>query len=225
MRRSQPQRPATWPAAVFFHMATVIGPLFSNVAYGSLAEVLVFTRGKKKISVKKWTTPSNPRSQLQVANRLLWTYVTQRWQTLPGSDEDAWNPNAIALNVTPYQAYCSENLKRWTHYTWPIFSPSDSGSNPPDLATLFITPGSRLAQWRQTVNFAHDAAGLALWIAKAPIIPFHKSQVCTIVPFTSGQLSGVIGPLKPGSYSIHSAGFTTNGTLGPFTPTQTINVS
>ncbi|GAG11646.1 unnamed protein product [marine sediment metagenome] len=61
-------------------MAKVKGPLFSIDARGKIADAMVFGGWKGIPWVREWFKPQNPKSDAQVALRLIFSQGVQAWQ-------------------------------------------------------------------------------------------------------------------------------------------------
>ncbi len=61
-------------------MAKVKGPLFSIDARGKIADAMVFGGWKGIPWVREWFIPQNPKTDAQVALRLIFSQGVQSWQ-------------------------------------------------------------------------------------------------------------------------------------------------
>jgi len=71
-------------------MAKVRGPLYSIDARGVIADAMVFGGWKGIPWVRGQFTPQNPKTEDQVAIRLIFTQSVTRWQTFDASRKADW---------------------------------------------------------------------------------------------------------------------------------------
>lgn len=88
-------------------MPKVYGPLFSIDARGSLAQAIVYSSWKGLSVVKTWTSPYNPKSPGQTAQRNLFANAIAGWHAISGAQQAAWNAyaNTVSTNLNPVSGF------------------------------------------------------------------------------------------------------------------------
>jgi hypothetical protein len=94
-------------------MAQLKGPLHSDSASGTVAKSVIFSKWKGRPYSKRRVTPTNPQSQSQTGIRALIKWCGHWWRFGPYTHEDEWAALAEPKNITPFNAYMAENIKRW----------------------------------------------------------------------------------------------------------------
>jgi hypothetical protein len=208
-------------------MVKVKGPIASAEAAGSFGGSAVFSRWKGRAYVRTKVTPTNPKSALQVANREMLAFLSQRWKTISDPDQATWFNLAFQKQVSFYHAYVAMNLDRWRQFTPPsqVYPPTESGTLP-ELDAFGALPGVAHIQLQQTWYDRHDAWGLLIFRSQTPAFATSRQTLITVQPLLIDD-----GPLYddqnllPGTYYYNFRSFTTTGKisnqLGQITGTAT----
>lgn len=93
-------------------MANVLGPIFSLQATGSIAKTLTYKKGVRGYVCRKYSKPSGPPSESQLAIRLQTGNLMKNWKTLSIEDQSSWVLLAMEKNLEPINAYMMINYER-----------------------------------------------------------------------------------------------------------------
>ncbi|SFM05094.1 hypothetical protein [Halanaerobium salsuginis] len=86
-------------------MAKVTGPLFSLDASGKFADSLVFAKWKGINTVRQYAHPTNANTAKQQAVRKAFTAASALYQSLLGTDKDAWKVRASGQPMSGYNVF------------------------------------------------------------------------------------------------------------------------
>jgi len=199
-------------------MALTKGPLFSLEASGTIGDAVVFSRWKGRSYARRHAVPANPKSVGQVSVRAAMKFLSQEWVNIAGDDQATWEDRADAANVSPFNAYCSNNLFGHRNFLGlsQVFPP-DPTSTPPGVPTLVltggvrsiqieITPGTPIADWGMRIHRSDSAVFTPVW---NNCIGFIRST-------GAGAVDYVDTPLAPGTYYYQVCGFLVDATVGDY---------
>jgi len=123
-------------------MARVTGPLLSMDASGAVGGSVVFSKWKGRNYVRRFVVPHNPRSALQVAQRSMLKFLAEQWSGFSIPYKATWDTLAAATNISPFNAYVSNNLNRHAQLNAPTQEyPATLVGVAPSAPTLVITGG------------------------------------------------------------------------------------
>jgi len=189
-------------------MARVIGPLLSMDASGAVGGSVVFSKWKGRNYVRRFVVPHNPRSALQVAQRAMLKFLAEAWSGFTIGNKATWDSLAAATNISPFNAYVSNNLNRHAQLNAPsVEYPETLAGVAPSAPTLVITGG------------VHNASVAITQGANAPDFGYYVYRKLGAAP--SGLLSELIAvieydaavtyysdsPLTAGTYHYKAVGF------------------
>lgn len=197
-------------------MAQVTGPLLSFGASGSVGGAVTFATWKGRPYVRQLVIPSNPKSDGQVAQRAMQKFLSQAWAALSGADQATFDAMASAHAYSPFNAYASFNLKRWTDFLAPsqTLTIPAAGTNP-TLGTFTPTGGSGSISISQAVTTLADGWGLAIYLTAAELDEPVKSNTKVIIPFNgTTTITAQITGLAPGTYWVTAQAYKTSGAKG-----------
>lgn len=112
-------------------MVKLRAPALGRDASGSLAGQVIFSTWKGKPYVKKHTKPKQPRTPKQVSMRAMMAFLSKQWSGLADVDQATWQNLALASQISPFNAYQKENLKRWRNYQAPsnVYPATQAGTD------------------------------------------------------------------------------------------------
>lgn len=192
-------------------MAKVIGPLHSTEARGVIGGLIYNTwRGIR--TVKRMTSPCQPRTARSLKIRALTIRLVRYWQTLETAERASWNDYAaahpvldwtgIAKRLTGCNWFVGLNLRRLELYPDPVDTPPIVAAPLP--ANNFQLVGSAVtltATWTPT-------AGNML-VAQIFLLGPHsagkqgKIEQAKLLSYTTGEEgTKVVTPLLPGTYTM-----------------------
>lgn len=108
-------------------MAQTTGPLFSITAKGTIGNALTFQTWKGKTTTRKKPDPHNVDSLAQRIGRAGVTIANALWSDLANAEKEAWQSQAQARNITPYNAQVSDALARKANNQAPQRYPGATG--------------------------------------------------------------------------------------------------
>jgi hypothetical protein len=145
-------------------MATVKGPLFSLDASGAVGGAIVFSKWKGRNYLRRHAIPSNPKSTSQLSVRAMMQFLTQAWSLIGSGNQATWVAPAAITNVSPFNAFIGQNMKRWGREEYPGFIPSPpETATPGTLTTQTATAGVRSITIANTVSVLEDNWGILLY--------------------------------------------------------------
>lgn len=80
-------------------MAKIKGPLFSQAAHGSIADILSFSKKRTGQQTRKYNKPLADPSGAQRGQRRLTEFLVAQWQNMSDADKATWAANARTLGV------------------------------------------------------------------------------------------------------------------------------
>lgn len=94
-------------------MAKVRGPLYSISASGVIADAMVYAQWKGIAWVREQFIPQNPKTALQVAQRLIFTQGVDRWHYISASQKAGWQTGIERKGYTMsgFNYFMSEYIK------------------------------------------------------------------------------------------------------------------
>lgn len=200
-------------------MVKVNAPMMSLDASGSLAGALVFSKWKGRNYVRSLVRPSNPKSVLQVAVRVMMKFLAQEWKNLTAPEQATWDNLAKATSISPFNAYVQFNLPRWRQ----MMAPS---TETPALETGTLqacaaaTAAGSFHQAVVTLNVAGVNDGWGIVIERNTVDVYQgtfDAVVGVIATPTVAAFEWTDTPLVAGTYYYYWRRFTRAGLLdGPF---------
>lgn len=199
-------------------MAKLTGPLMSLDASGSVASTLTFAKWKGRPYVRQLVTPSNPRSPGQTANRAMLNFLGKQWALLSAPEQATWQALADIGKYSTFNAFCSENLRRWTQ-----FSPPSKEYPATELGlSLTWADASAVGGVRQATLSIEPtfASGEPIWGGiiyrdTAAIVTPTKDMVVGVLALTDGVTSTFVDtPLEPDTYHYRVSAFDGTGGSG-----------
>jgi len=94
-------------------MVKLKGQLLSLDAAGSLGKTMTYSNWKGRAYMKKFTNPVQPNTQAQVGIKEMMSFLAKEWSALSSAAKNSWNELANDSSVSQFDAYVSENLKRY----------------------------------------------------------------------------------------------------------------
>lgn len=156
-------------------MARTTGPLGSQAASGTLADLLTFGTTKGRGIVRLKPRQKTTRTPLQLSNRAMLRWLTTRWAVdLSDAQRATWLELAAARTVSPFNAYVRFNLDRWARQQAPSKSHPATEA---DLAGAFFgtqTPqvSGHQVTWRMLPGALNQNWG----------VMFHRSLITGFTP-------------------------------------------
>jgi len=171
-------------------MATTKGPLGSLDASGKLADVLVFSKWKGRPYARRLVTPTDPKSDAQLANRAVVRFLSGEWGKPLNYPWNAnWDAPAQPTQITPFNAYQAFNLLRATQDQAPTIDPVQTAGG--TLSTfsvqLFPTGGKGIIVWAWTISLLDEGWGCEIHFSKTSGFTPAHNNLRLIIP------SGAIG--------------------------------
>jgi hypothetical protein len=125
-------------------MAVVTAPLLSFGASGQVAKSQVYSTWKGRPYVRRYVTPSNPKSTDQMLTRDTFGWLNSVWKVAPFDFRTAWTLAAKGQVLTDRNLFIKNNLttlRTIADLTGMILSPGAKGGLNGDVV---ITPGNDL---------------------------------------------------------------------------------
>lgn len=94
-------------------MVKLKAPLIGHHASGTLAKILTYSESQGRAYAKRRSTPTDPRTQDQVAMRAIHKFLTTAWAKMTPTEQASWSGLATTNNTTLQAAFYTHNLERW----------------------------------------------------------------------------------------------------------------
>jgi len=197
-------------------MVKVAAPMFSLDASGSLAGAIVFSKWKGRNYVRQLVRPSNPKSALQVAVRVMFKFLSQAWKNVGGTPQASWEELAAAGIVSPFNSFMARNQSRWREFSAPsqTYPAPETGTLP--VATLdSATAGSRHADLAFSITTLNNVWGVAIFQSPTGTFTPAIGNCIAILPVdNTGAMTYTVSGLPPGAVFFDAKFFTKEGVLG-----------
>jgi len=201
-------------------MVKLFAPAMSLDASGTIANAATFSKWKGRNYLRVRTTPTNPKTGLQVGVRSMFTFLTQQWASLSTADKATYAALAAATSISPFNAYVAQNTQRWKRFLPPAqaYPAAEAGS------IAVWGGGQPAAAARRNAIFIgwvvatsiNDNWGLAIFRGSTGFTPSLSN--CVHVALTDALLtaySWIDQPLLLGTYYYNSRLITDDGVMGP----------
>lgn len=200
-------------------MVKVNGPMFSLDASGTLADAITFSRWKGRPYVRERVIPSNPRSGAQVGRRAMFTYLSQEWAAIIASAKATWQDLADELVASPFNAYVSENMKRWHNFLTPTTNYPAAEINAESDETLSA------ATWEENrirldseITVINQAWGTVIYAQLAgAVTPTVGTAIILVAHDTIDTFETFWTPPSVGTWHFDMTPFTGDGIIGAAT--------
>lgn len=205
-------------------MVKLKGPLFSPDATGKLSSDLQLSHWKGRNVIGRRRRPSQPRTEAQMAHRIVMGFLGSQWKHLTPQQRVTWEALATEDRTTPYNAYVKRNMARHAqmgsnfsdiriHHATPTQTyPAAEELLHAYWSSLVLTglPGALHYKWY--VTEINQNWGLAIHHAWSPGL---KSSPRTLIAMTQLTEAGwgevTITGLKPGLWQTACLPFTVDG--------------
>jgi hypothetical protein len=200
-------------------MVRLYGPLMSLDASGTIADAVTFSKWKGRNYARQRVIPANPQSVLQVAVRSMMKFLAQAWTDCTALEKASWDDLAKATSISAFNAYISDNMKRWRQMLAPsaLTPPAGTGTLQASGAASAVG-GYRQAVITFPIAGVNDGWGIAI---ERNTVDVYRGTLDAIVgaiptPAAAATLFTDVG-LTPGTYYYYWRRFTRAGKLdGPF---------
>jgi hypothetical protein len=174
-------------------------------ASGSVAGTLTYATWKGRPYVRQLVTPSNPKSGPQKYTRAMMSFLASVWRSLDGATQATWQDLASQGNYSPFNAFVSFNMRRWTQQQGPTTEPDFSGPATADTVGLIeYAGGVRQIGVSITLTVKAGSWGYGIALDQLSSSPVPMMSVLLIVPSfsatTGDTITGLISGLTPGTY-------------------------
>ena len=207
-------------------MPRVSGPLFSLDASGALDDTIVYSKWKGRPYVRKWASPSNPKSPGQLGIRAMFRALSKAWDALTAPEQASYEELAESLNVSPFNVFMKFNMELWREYNAPskdiARAQAHTGTT---VATLVTTGGIHNVAISGTLTTATNQWLLAILRSSAEITVPSWDKVVEIVEISGTAFNLVDSPLVAGTYHDRAVDMTDDGVFGTCKADQTAVVT
>jgi hypothetical protein len=189
------------------------GPMMSLDASGSIGGVLVAAKWKGRNYMRTLVTPSNPRSAGQTSTRAMMKFLSQNWAAISDGDKASWEELAAAGSYSPFNAYTSFNMARWTQWQSPTqVYPVPAADTPGTVSAFTGTAGVRQNTLNVTLSSVDDNWGIILYRSATDTFTPSKTDV-VLVGFhqTAGALAFIDTPVAAGVWHYRVGTFSVGG--------------
>lgn len=197
-------------------MALLTGPLHSDAASGSIKGGVTYSRWKGRAYARATVTPANPRSASQTGNRAMFGFLASMWAGLSAAAKASWAALASVTNISAFNAYAAENLKRWQLFQPPTQEyPAAEASTGLTVSAHTYTGGTGFATLSLTPSGATNIWGFAIFRDTAEIVsPNWNNCIAVIEADGANAVSYTDSPLPAGTYHYRAAVINIDGKMG-----------
>lgn len=197
-------------------MVKVNAPAMSLDASGQLGKSMVFSKWKGRNYVRSLVTPSNPQSAPQTSVRAMMRFLSQYWASQTTGDKATWLALAAMTSISPFNAYVSENLTRWSHFKGPSKAyPAADASAAASAPTTTITAGVRELQLSIADGATPPSWGWMVFRSTTTGFTPSFSNLIHVLPRTATPTVWIDKPLTSGvTYYYRIKGFNSDAKLG-----------
>lgn len=207
-------------------MVKLTGPMGSAQASGAFGKKAVFSSWKGRAYAKSHAVPTNPRSPMQTAVRLMLQFLAQQWSQITSSYASTWSNPAAKAKLPNYNAFIAANLERWRRFKAPSqnYPVTETGSLP--KATLdFTTVDGTTVKLHWTMDSPRDSWGLLLFRSTTtPVVPTLENLIAILQATDNEEHWYDDEYLDPGTYYYQGRFFTEHGKMGPNEDEQSATV-
>ena len=210
-------------------MTLLTGPLMSDEARGTLADLLTYSRRRGRNVAGRRNNPKQPQTEAQRATRIYVAWLTRAWAAISADRKKTWHNFADTPLLSPYHAYLSHNVNRmknmpglWTNpavfENWPGQAyPVTRSGLAANINTLPMTPGKGYADFNVQVLDKRDNWGFAIFRVLGPDQPATYRRLVAIATVQTNGLHTIrIANLAPGLNKFYCQRFTTDGATTAF---------
>lgn len=200
-------------------MVKLKGPSLSLDATGSVGDAVTFAKWKGRNYLRRKPTPADPQSDLQIALRAMFAFLSGQWDNLTTAQKATWEAAALNTNSSPFNSYLSANQARWRRYNAPSKALPADPTDTPCTWTLepTATKQRQAARLDWTPNVINDNWGLIIYrFAPGPVVPKLDATIA-VVQCTAAAVPDhyIDAPLADGTWAYKTSPITAGGLIGP----------
>ncbi len=163
-------------------MVKLVGPMFSLEASGTIGKSITYAKWKGRAYARQRVIPTNPRSASQTGMRSMFSFLSKQWTNIATVDQDTFDADAAAKDISPFNSYMALNMDRWKNYLPPsqTFVPAEAST--PMLVTLMtLVGGEAYANIDLTPFSGSDIWGFEIYRDLAEITDPNNSNTVAVV--------------------------------------------
>ena len=113
----------------------------------------------------------------------MFKFLSQEWSGLAGADQDSYDADATAREISPFNSFMKMNMDRWKNYLPPShnFTPAEA-STPLTVSAMVLTGGEAYANIDLTPSAATDIWGFEIYREDAAITDPNNSNTVAVIP-------------------------------------------
>lgn len=100
-------------------MAVLRGPTLSIAASGPLGGVIDFCAHRRGTFCRRLRRDHQQPTAAQISHRALFRFLVSEWSQIIATNQATWDGLAADSAISPFNAFVSANLSRWSHGLWP----------------------------------------------------------------------------------------------------------
>jgi len=156
-------------------------------------------------------------------------FLSQAWASIGASPQATWDALASQNAYSPFNAYTSANLRRWTDFLSPSqANPPTTGGTNPTLGTLTLTGKSGGFDLTQaiTTGLQGNGWGLAVYASLSTGFTPVKSTTKVVLPFNAdNDITGSVVNLAPGTWFVVVQPYLSTGEKAPLATEASVVVT
>ena len=207
-------------------MVKLGAPLFSFAASGSLANAITYSNIAGRAYLKKKSDTPNPRTDLQISTRAMFTWLSSAWTRLSQPEKDSWLILSALNQQSAFNAYMAFNTGRWKNFLAPSKTPDAAELGTPSERKFnfgeYAPYRFRLRTWSAAQN---DGWGTVIHMGATPDFVENKSNVILIIDDHDAAIRWMEYAYRPPvDRRFKNRSFTDDGYLGAINSRYTVNV-
>lgn len=197
-------------------MALVTAPLMSLDASGTIAKSITFSKWKGRNYVRQTVKPLNPKTAAQTGVRACMKFLSKAWVSIKAASSASYLAEADAKKISTFDAYISENLRRWREGKGIAQSyPAAEASTPGTITMGAPAGGQRNIVLTLTPSTATALWGIAIYRAATTIATANWNNCIAIIAGNgTSAVTYTDAPLNAGTYHYRAAFITSDGKIG-----------
>lgn len=210
-------------------MVKTHGPIGSLDAAGTLAKTVTCSHWKGRPYMKTRSLPTDARSPVQLASRLMLRWLNLQWAQLSQAQRDTWLPAAAAADVAGYNSFLALNMQRWSMFLPPTKRfPATEENTPPVIASHYphVTSGVRGFWYHVDYGTLNDGWAYFLFINDTkPFTPSKANLIDVQFVETEDEIEFHVAGIEPGTWYVRGRACTDDGVWGTWRAHKTLTIT
>lgn len=200
-------------------MVKLHAPVCSLHASGTFARIANYGKTGPTNWCRAAKPRKNPNTPGQVGVRTMFRFLTKQWPTFAQPSRDTWNDLALAAQITPLNAYCQYNLRRWRRFLGPTvnYPAEETGAICTRIEPFPVAlKEDHHVELYSICSAINNNWAIAVFRNPTALYDTHPSNCVAVHLYGTLDLMKWIDPYRtPGTVWYNFRYFTIDGVLGP----------